>query len=80
MVDVARDARWGRVMEAVGEPFRKAVPVARFKVFKDRIFQLIPYFWFLCQTLCRGYAFAAQHNYNTVDVSESILKISSSPI
>jgi beta-glucosidase len=76
MVDVARDARWGRVMEGAGEdPFLGSkIAVARINGFqgmdlskKNTILACAKHF--------AGYAFAESgRDYNTVDISEETLQ------
>ncbi|NRT12939.1 beta-glucosidase [Flavobacterium sp. 14A] len=76
MVDVARDARWGRVMEGAGEdPFLGSkIAVARVQGFQGD--DLAARNTILaCAKHFAGYAFAeAGRDYNTVDVSESVLQ------
>jgi beta-glucosidase len=76
MVDVARDARWGRVMEGAGEdPFLGSkIAVARVQGFQGQ--DLSDNNTILaCAKHFAGYAFAeAGRDYNTVDVSESVLQ------
>ncbi|MCG9791017.1 beta-glucosidase BglX [Flavobacterium algicola] len=76
MVDIARDARWGRVMEGSGEdPYLGSqIAVARIQGFqgedltaKNTILACAKHF--------AGYAFAESgRDYNTVDVGESTLQ------
>lgn len=73
MVDVSRDARWGRVMEGAGEdPYLNSViAVARVKGFQGNLseFNLAA-----CAKHFAGYGFAeAGRDYNTVDVSDNTL-------
>lgn len=76
MVDVGRDARFGRVMEGAGEdPFFGAqVAVARINGFQgDDLSQ--PDTIAACAKHFAGYAFAESgRDYNTVDVSDSTLR------
>jgi beta-glucosidase len=76
MVDVARDARWGRVMEGAGEdPFLGSkIAVARVQGFQGQDLSANNTI-LACAKHFAGYAFAeAGRDYNTVDVSESILQ------
>ncbi|SEA75015.1 beta-glucosidase [Flavobacterium gillisiae] len=76
MVDIARDARWGRVMEGAGEdPYLGSqIAIARVQGFqgddlkaKNTILACAKHF--------AGYAFAESgRDYNTVDVGESTLQ------
>ena len=76
MVDVARDARWGRVMEGAGEdPYLGSqIAIARVQGFqgddlkaKNTILACAKHF--------AGYAFAESgRDYNTVDIGESTLQ------
>ncbi|MFL9843744.1 beta-glucosidase BglX [Flavobacterium rhizosphaerae] len=73
MVDVSRDARWGRVMEGAGEDpyFNSRVAEARVKGFQGNLdeFHLAA-----CVKHFAGYAFAeAGRDYNTVDISDNTL-------
>lgn len=73
MVDVARDARWGRVMEGAGEdPYLNSrIAEARIKGFQGDLgeFNLAA-----CAKHFAGYAFAeAGRDYNTVDISDNTL-------
>ncbi|AXG74861.1 beta-glucosidase BglX [Flavobacterium arcticum] len=73
MVDVARDARWGRVMEGSGEdPFLGSqIAIARVHGFQGNFseFNLAA-----CAKHFAGYAFAESgRDYNTVDVSDNTL-------
>ncbi|MCO6148871.1 beta-glucosidase BglX [Flavobacterium sp. NRK1] len=73
MVDVSRDARWGRVMEGAGEdPYLNSViAAARVKGFQGNLgeFNLAA-----CVKHFAGYSFAeAGKDYNTVDVSHNTL-------
>lgn len=73
MVDVARDARWGRVMEGAGEdPYLNSrIAEARVKGFQGNLgeFNLAA-----CAKHFAGYAFAeAGRDYNTVDISDNTL-------
>jgi beta-glucosidase len=76
MVDVARDARWGRVMEGAGEdPFLGSkIAVARVQGFQGEDLSATNTV-LACAKHFAGYAFAeAGRDYNTVDVSESTLQ------
>lgn len=73
MVDVSRDARWGRVMEGSGEdPYLGSrIGVARVEGFQGNLgeFNLAA-----CVKHFAGYAFAESgKDYNTVDVSDNTL-------
>lgn len=73
MVDVSRDARWGRVMEGAGEdPYLNSlIAVARVKGFQGNLgeFNLAA-----CVKHFAGYSFAESgKDYNTVDVSRNTL-------
>ncbi|MHA3789939.1 beta-glucosidase BglX [Flavobacterium hauense] len=73
MVDVSRDARWGRVMEGAGEdPYLNSrIAVARVKGFQGDLgeFSLAA-----CVKHFAGYSFAESgKDYNTVDVSHNTL-------
>jgi beta-glucosidase len=73
MVDVSRDARWGRVMEGAGEdPYLNSrIAVARVKGFQGDfgIFNVAA-----CVKHFAGYSFAeAGRDYNTVDISDNTL-------
>ena len=76
MVDIARDARWGRVMEGAGEdPFLGSkIATARIHGFQGD--DLSSHKTILaCAKHFAGYAFAESgRDYNTVDVSESVLQ------
>lgn len=76
MVDVARDARWGRVMEGAGEdPFLGSkIAVARVQGFQGNDLTATNTI-LACAKHFAGYAFAeAGRDYNTVDVSETTLQ------
>lgn len=73
MVDVSRDARWGRVMEGAGEdPYLNSlIAAARVKGFQGNLseFNLAA-----CVKHFAGYSFAeAGKDYNTVDISDNTL-------
>jgi len=73
MVDVSRDARWGRVMEGAGEdPYLNSViAVARVQGFQGNLgeFNVAA-----CVKHFAGYSFAeAGKDYNTVDISHNTL-------
>jgi beta-glucosidase len=76
MVDVARDARWGRVMEGAGEDtfLGSKIAVARVQGFQGDDLAASNTI-LACAKHFAGYAFAeAGRDYNTVDVSESTLQ------
>ncbi|HEY4627671.1 MAG TPA: beta-glucosidase BglX, partial [Flavobacterium sp.] len=76
MVDIARDARWGRVMEGAGEdPYLGSkIAVARVKGFQGEDLAATNTI-LACAKHFAGYAFAeAGRDYNTVDVSETTLQ------
>ncbi|MBC5838641.1 beta-glucosidase BglX [Flavobacterium muglaense] len=76
MVDVARDARWGRVMEGAGEdPFLGSkIAVARVQGFQGTNLAATNTI-LACAKHFAGYAFAeAGRDYSTVDVSETVLQ------
>lgn len=76
MVDVSRDPRWGRVMEGAGEdPFLGSkIAEARVKGFQGPNFNSNKTI-LACAKHFAGYAFAeAGRDYNTVDVSETVLQ------
>ena len=76
MVDVARDARWGRVMEGSGEdPYLGSlIAVARVQGFQGSDLQARNTI-LACAKHFAGYAFAESgRDYNTVDVGESTLQ------
>ncbi len=75
MIDISRDARWGRVMEGAGEdPYLGSkIAIARIQGFQGDLSsnQNI----LACAKHFAGYAFAeAGRDYNTVDVSETELQ------
>jgi beta-glucosidase len=75
MVDITRDARWGRVMEGAGEdPFLGSkIAVARVKGFQGENFNSAKTI-LACAKHFVGYGFAeAGKDYNTVDVGTSTL-------
>lgn len=75
MVDVMRDARWGRVMEGAGEdPYLGSkIAYARVKGFQGENFNDAKTI-LACAKHFAGYGFAeAGKDYNTVDVGESTL-------
>ena len=75
MVDVSRDARWGRVMEGAGEdPFLGSrVAEARIKGFQGKDFSSHKNI-LACAKHFAGYAFAESgRDYNTVDISPETL-------
>ena len=76
MVDVARDARWGRVMEGSGEdPYLGSlIAVARVQGFQGTDLKARNTI-LACAKHFAGYAFAESgRDYNTVDVGESTLQ------
>lgn len=76
MVDIARDARWGRVMEGAGEdPFLGSkIAVARVQGFQGEDLSATNTI-LACAKHFAGYGFAESgRDYNTVDVSESVLQ------
>lgn len=76
MVDVARDARWGRVMEGAGEdPFLGSkIAVARVQGFQGQDLSATNTI-LACAKHFAGYAFAESgRDYNTVDISETVLQ------
>ncbi|MBC7607042.1 MAG: beta-glucosidase BglX [Burkholderiales bacterium] len=76
MVDIARDARWGRVMEGAGEdPYLGSrVAKARIQGFQGDNFKSNTTI-LACAKHFAGYAFAESgRDYNTVDISESTLQ------
>lgn len=75
MVDVSRDARWGRVMEGAGEdPYLGSqIAVARIKGFQGQLSSNKNIL--ACAKHFAGYGFAESgRDYNTVDVGESTLQ------
>ncbi|MFI8379018.1 beta-glucosidase BglX [Leeuwenhoekiella sp. NPDC079379] len=76
MIDVSRDARWGRIMEGAGEdPYLNSViGVARIKGFQGEDLKAINTIA-ACAKHFAGYGFAeAGRDYNTVNVGESELQ------
>ncbi|MNP93145.1 Periplasmic beta-glucosidase precursor [compost metagenome] len=76
MVDVSRDARWGRVMEGAGEdPFLGSkIAVARVQGFQGDDLAATNTI-LACAKHFAGYAFAESgRDYNTVDMSETTLQ------
>ncbi|WP_121364770.1 beta-glucosidase BglX [Flavobacterium limicola] len=76
MVDIARDARWGRVMEGAGEdPFLGSkIAVARVQGFQGEDLAAVNTI-LACAKHFAGYAFAESgRDYNTVDISETVLQ------
>jgi beta-glucosidase len=76
MVDIARDARWGRVMEGAGEdPYLGSrVAEARVRGFQGDDLSL-PHTLAACTKHFAGYGFAeGGRDYNTVDMSEQRLR------
>ncbi|MDA8877929.1 beta-glucosidase BglX [Flavobacteriaceae bacterium] len=75
MVDITRDARWGRVMEGAGEdPFLGSqIAIARVKGFQGEDLSL-PGTIAACAKHFAGYGFAeAGRDYNTVDIGLNTL-------
>ncbi|WP_116789307.1 beta-glucosidase BglX [Flavobacterium psychrotrophum] len=73
MVDVSRDARWGRVMEGAGEdPYLNSrIAEARVKGFQGNLGEFSVA---ACVKHFAGYSFAeAGRDYNTVDISDNTL-------
>ena len=76
MVDISRDARWGRVMEGAGEdPFLGSkIAVARVQGFQGEDLAATNTI-LACAKHFAGYAFAESgRDYNTVDISETVLQ------
>jgi beta-glucosidase len=76
MVDISRDPRWGRVMEGAGEdPYLGSkIAEARVRGFQGENFNSNKTV-LACAKHFAGYAFAeAGRDYNTVDVSETVLQ------
>ncbi len=76
MVDIARDARWGRIMEGAGEdPYLGAlVAAARVRGFQGDDLSAIDTLA-ACAKHYAAYGFAeAGRDYNTVDISEQTLR------
>jgi beta-glucosidase len=76
MIDISRDARWGRVMEGAGEdPYLGSkIAVARVKGFQGDDLAATNTI-LACAKHFAGYAFAESgRDYNTVDVSETTLQ------
>ncbi len=74
MVDITRDARWGRVMEGAGEdPYLGSqIAIARVKGFQGD--KLDEFHLAACTKHFAGYGFAeAGRDYNTVDISDNTL-------
>jgi beta-glucosidase len=72
MIDISRDARWGRVMEGGGEDtyLSTQIGVARIKGFQGNDLSQ-PYTIAACAKHFAGYGFAeAGRDYNTVSISE----------
>lgn len=75
MVDISRDARWGRSMEGAGEdPYLGSlIAVARVKGFQGENFNG-NHTMLACAKHFAGYAFAESgRDYNTVDISENTM-------
>ena len=76
MVDISRDARWGRVMEGAGEdPYLGSkIAVARVQGFQGEDLSATNTI-LACAKHFAGYGFAeAGRDYNTVDISETVLQ------
>jgi len=76
MVDIARDARWGRIMEGSGEdPYLGAqMAAARVRGFQGKDLAAVDTIA-ACAKHYAAYGFAeAGRDYNTVDISESTLR------
>jgi beta-glucosidase len=76
MVDIARDARWGRIMEGSGEdPFLGSqMAAARVRGFQGKDLSAVDTIA-ACAKHYAAYGFAeAGRDYNTVDISESTLR------
>jgi len=76
MVDIARDARWGRIMEGSGEdPYLGAqMAAARVRGFQGKDLAAVDTIA-ACAKHYAAYGFAeAGRDYNTVDISESALR------
>jgi beta-glucosidase len=76
MVDIARDARWGRIMEGSGEdPFLGSqMAAARVRGFQGKDLAALDTIA-ACAKHYAAYGFAeAGRDYNTVDISESTLR------
>ncbi|WP_308131117.1 glycoside hydrolase family 3 N-terminal domain-containing protein, partial [uncultured Flavobacterium sp.] len=74
MVDISRDARWGRVMEGAGEdPYLGSqIAIARVKGFQGDKFN--EFRLAACTKHFAGYGFAESgRDYNTVDISDNTL-------
>lgn len=74
MVDITRDARWGRVMEGAGEdPYLGSqIAIARVKGFQGDKFD--EFHLAACTKHFAGYGFSESgRDYNTVDVSDNTL-------
>ncbi len=76
MVDISRDARWGRVMEGAGEDtyLGSQIAIARVKGFQGNDLSSVKTIA-ACAKHFAGYAFAESgRDYNTVDLSEATLQ------
>jgi len=76
MIDISRDARWGRVMEGAGEdPYLGSkIAVARVQGFQGDDLSATNTI-LACAKHFAGYGFAeAGRDYNTVDISETVLQ------
>ncbi|MGM5469556.1 beta-glucosidase BglX [Flavobacteriaceae bacterium LMO-SS05] len=72
MIDVSRDARWGRIMESAGEDtyLNSVIGVARIQGFQGNDLSE-PYTIAACAKHFAGYGFAeAGRDYNTVNIGE----------
>ncbi len=75
MVDISRDARWGRVMEGAGEDtyLGSKIAIARVQGFQGDLSSNKNIL--ACAKHFAGYAFAESgREYNTTDISESVLQ------
>jgi beta-glucosidase len=76
MIDISRDARWGRVMEGAGEDtfLGSKIAVARVQGFQGDDLSASNTI-LACAKHFAGYAFAESgRDYNTVDISEAVLQ------
>lgn len=76
MIDISRDARWGRVMEGAGEDtfLGSKIAVARIQGFQGEDLAATNTI-LACAKHFAGYAFAESgRDYNTVDISETVLQ------
>ncbi|MDI6031625.1 beta-glucosidase BglX [Flavobacterium sp. LB2P84] len=76
MIDISRDARWGRVMEGAGEDtfLGSKIAIARIQGFQGEDLAATNTI-LACAKHFAGYAFAESgRDYNTVDISETVLQ------